>query len=82
MTHVGDDGDFDVNIEVFDLMGRQVAHVYQRVICANGVIEPVRWDGRSQFGYPLRSGVYVYRLTLTDSNGFSRTVSQRMIIER
>ena len=82
MTHVGDDGDFDVNIEVFDLMGRQVAHVYQRVICANGVIEPVRWDGRSQSGYPLRSGVYVYRLTLTDSNGFSRTVSQRMIIER
>ena len=82
MTHVGEDGDFDVSIEIFDIMGRPVQHLSKRVTSTNGVIEPIRWDGCSYSGTHLRSGVYLYRLTLTDENGFFRTVSQRMVISR
>ncbi len=82
LTHVGEDGDFDVNIEIFDLMGRPVRNIYQKVSSTAGVIEPIRWDGCDQRGNPLRSGVYLYRLTFTDEEGTSRTVSQRMIIQR
>ena len=80
LTHLGDDGDFDVNIEIFDIMGRHVRNLYQRVRSTNGVIEPIRWDGCDNAGSRLPSGVYLYRLTLTDGTGYYRTVSQRMVI--
>ncbi len=82
LTHFGEDGDFDVNIEIFDLMGRLVSSIYKNVSSSSGVIEPIRWNGCDQGGNPLRSGVYLYRLTFTDEEGTSRTVSQRMIIQR
>ncbi|MBQ6305229.1 MAG: type IX secretion system sortase PorU [Bacteroidales bacterium] len=82
MTHIGEDGDFDVNIEIFDIMGRSVQHIYKKVYASDGVIEPVVWDGCDYYGSQLRSGIYLYRLTLTDETGYSRTVSQRMVIQR
>ena len=82
LTHVGEDGNFDVNIEIFDIMGRPVQHLYKKVSATDGVIEPILWNGCGYSGSPLRSGVYLYRLTLTDENGFFRTVSQRMVIQR
>lgn len=82
MTHLGEDGNFDVSIEIFDIMGRQVQHLFKKVSSVDGVIEPILWNGCGYSGSPLRSGVYLYRLTLTDEKGFFRTVSQRMVIER
>ena len=82
MTHIGEDGDFDVDIEIFDIMGRSVQHLSQKVYASDGVIEPVVWNGCDYYGSPLRSGIYLYRLTLTDETGYFRTVSQRMIIQR
>ncbi len=82
MTHIGEDGDFDVDIEIFDIMGRSVQHLSQKVYASDGVIEPVVWNGCDYYGSPLRSGIYLYRLTLTDETGYFRTVSQRMVIQR
>ena len=82
MTHLGEDGDFDVDIEIFDIMGRSVQHINKKVSATDGVIEPILWNGRDYFGTPLRSGIYLYRLTLTDETGYFRTVSQRMVIQR
>ena len=81
MKHYGEDGVFDVNIEVFDLMGRPVATLYKKVSSTNGEMEPILWDGCDSYGNPLRSGIYLYRLTMTDEKGFFRTVSQRMVKE-
>ena len=82
MKHDGEDGEFDVNIEVFDIMGRPVQHIYKKVSASGGVIEPILWNGCGYSGSPLRSGVYLYRLTLTDQTGYYRTVGQRMVIQR
>jgi len=82
MTHTGVDGTFDVNIEIFDIMGRPVQHLYKKLTITDGVAEPILWDGSGYSGSPLRSGVYLYRLTLTDEDGYFRTVSQRMVIQR
>ena len=82
LRHDGEDGNFDVNIEIFDIMGRSVQHLYKKVSATDGVIEPIIWNGCGYSGSPLRSGVYLYRLTLTDETGYFRTVSQRMVIQR
>ena len=81
MTHVGKDGSFDINIEIFDIMGRTVGCINKRVNSTNGVIEPIRWDSRDTNGIHLKSGVYLYRFTMTDETGYFRTVSQRMLIQ-
>ena len=80
LSHGGDDGDFEVAIEIYDLLGRRVNRILERVSSHGGVIEPIRWDGRSSSGYPLSSGIYTYRVTLTDDSGLSRSVSQRMVL--
>ena len=81
LKHDGEDGNFDVNIEIFDIMGRSVQHLYKKVSAIDGVIEPIVWNGNGYSGNPLRSGIYLYRLTLTDETGYFRTVSQRMVIQ-
>ncbi len=82
LSHTGEDGDFTVNVEIFDLMGRPVRNLYRKVSASDGAIEPIHWDGCDYSGTPLRSGIYLYRLTLTDEFGYFRTVSQRMVIQR
>lgn len=83
MTHVGSDGNFRVQVEVFDLMGRNVARLSKQVTSTGeGQLEPVIWNGRDLWGNPLPTGIYLYRLTLTGDDGYSRTVNQRMMISR
>ena len=80
LAHTGEDGDLEVNVEIFDVLGRPVRQLRQKVDATGGVIEPIRWDGCDSYGNHLRSGIYLYRLTLTGENGYFRTVSQRMVI--
>ena len=82
IKHSGDDGRFHVRMQVFDATGRHVATVEDQMNSHNESVGPLRWNGRDQFGNPLPSGLYLYRLTLTGEDGFSRTVSQRMMIAR
>ena len=82
LAHDGNDGQYDVNIEIFDMMGRHISSLNQKVVSAGNVMEPIRWEGRDSNGNPLRTGVYLYRLSLTDEDGNTRTVSQRMVVAR
>lgn len=63
-----------VLIEVFDVMGRRVAVIQQETEAVEGVVPPIQWNGGS-----LRAGLYLYRITVTNSKGKSSTISQRMI---
>lgn len=63
-----------VVVEVFDVMGRRVAMFQKEVSAFEGVVTPIQWNGSA-----LRPGLYLYRLTVTNSKGKSKTVSQRMI---
>ncbi len=82
LAHDGKDGQYDVNIEIFDMMGRHIASLNQKVASVGNVMESIRWEGKDNHGNPLRTGIYLYRLTLTDEDGNSRTVSQRMMVSR
>ena len=57
LKHYGEDGNFDVHLEVYDVTGRLVDAFSQRVSCTNGQIEPIRWDGRNSSGMPLPTGL-------------------------
>ena len=82
LTHHGDDGPLDVTLEVFDIMGRMISSQRQTVQVTDDKVEPIRWNVNECTGGHLRSGLYFYRLAITDANGNHRSVNQKMLIAR
>jgi hypothetical protein len=71
--------DLDVQLEIFDMMGRRVAMMEEHTASVAGEVPVIRWDGRGDGGYVLRPGVYTYRLNVTDPSGKTRTLSHRLV---
>ena len=63
-----------VNIDVYDVLGRLVTSIQKETDAETGVVNPIRWDGSC-----LSPGLYVYRITVTNSKGKSSSMSQRMV---
>jgi hypothetical protein len=63
-----------VTIDVYDALGRQVTSIQQETDAEIGVVTPIRWNGSF-----LKPGLYVYRVTVTDSKGKTASMSQRML---
>jgi hypothetical protein len=63
-----------IAIDIYDVMGRQVASIQKETQSEVGVVPPIRWDGST-----LRPGLYVYRITVTNSQGKTVSLCQRMV---
>ncbi|RMH60899.1 MAG: T9SS C-terminal target domain-containing protein, partial [Calditrichaeota bacterium] len=50
-----------VTLKIFDLMGREIKSLLQKNLPAGDY--QVKWDSRNNFGQPVASGMYLYRLT-------------------
>ena len=68
-----------VDIAVFDVLGRSVATLHEQTSADAGVVTPIHWDGRTDNGKAIEPGIYVYRMTITDSKGNAKTITQRMV---
>ena len=82
LTHHGEDGPLEVTLDVFDMLGRMISSSRQTVEVVDNKVEPIRWNVNENTSGQLRSGVYCYRLTLTDAKGRCRSVNQKMLITR
>ncbi len=72
--------DFNVRIEVFDMMGTKVSEINQNQSPDGYKIEPIRWDGTSIAGAKLSRGVYIYKATLSTIDGQKTTQSSKLMI--
>lgn len=54
----------DVELSIFDLLGRKVRTLVQQSLPAG--THTMRWDGRDAHGRPLSSGIYICNLTAGD----------------
>lgn len=70
----------DVQIQVFDMMGRLVAVLREQVAGNSARINPILWNGRANNGSTLPAGVYVYCITATNDQGETATVTSRLVI--
>jgi hypothetical protein len=69
-----------VRLAIYDAVGRHVRTIVDLVM-PSGEHE-IMWDGADATGRRLGSGVYVYRLTATGSDGSAQTATRRMLLVR
>lgn len=74
--------DMEVQICVYDVMGRRVAILHETVAGTSARTNPIPWDGCSSGGSKLPAGVYVYCITATNDQQESASVTSKLIITR
>ena len=79
-NHAG--SEVDVEIEVFDLCGRRVAVMNDRMTSGGFYCTPISWDGTNLNGGRLMGGIYIYKARITDENGKQATAVEKLLIAR
>ena len=72
----------DVQIRVFDMMGRLVAVLNEQVAGTSARTNPIYWDGCSNFGGKVPPGLYVYTIIATNDQGEVATITSKLMISR
>ena len=71
-----------VDIYIYDIMGRWVTTLSEVVSGGTTRTDPIRWDGRSAGGEELRNGVYVYRIVATSDKGETATQVSKLVLSK
>lgn len=72
----------DIQISIYDMMGRLVAVLNDRVAGTSARTSPLRWDGHANNGNILPAGVYVYCITATNDQQEKASITSKLIIIR
>lgn len=72
----------DVQIRIYDMMGRLVTVIDEQVQGTSSRVNPIYWDGRTGNGGMLRAGLYVYCITATNDQGEVANISSKFIVTR
>ncbi|MGB5929865.1 MAG: type IX secretion system sortase PorU, partial [Cyclobacteriaceae bacterium] len=71
--------DLTVTVDIVDIHGRIVNTLNQYVTASSSTIETETWDGTDQYGNPINAGMYLYRISVEDDQGFKKAVVKRLV---
>jgi len=60
---------FDILIHIFTVSGKLVKTIQETQFLEGYRSDPIIWDGRDEYGDKIGKGVYLYRLTVRNSQG-------------
>ncbi len=69
----------DIQLELFNNIGQRLAVLTHNMYCSGLKSEPIPLDMNKLLGNKRQSGIYFYKLTITDDFGNSISVPQKMI---
>ena len=72
----------DVCIRIYDLMGRMVNELREQVYGTSTRMNPIPWNGCAANGSRLPKGVYVYVITVTNTQQETATLASKLILTR
>ena len=78
--HNQNNEEMEVILQIMDLQGRIVKRIEQNIIPNGYRYGPISWDGNSEHGAELNTGVYIYSLLARLSNGKTAKNSGRLIL--
>lgn len=79
--HNQKDNEIDVEIRIYDVMGQLVKTIVEHRYGTTARMEPIRWDGKSDGGTPLSPGVYVYYVTIRNSQNEETSAYSKLVIK-
>ena len=72
----------EVQIRIFDIMGRLVTVLNEHVTGTSMRIDPIHWNGCANNGGRLPAGIYVYSITAVNDKQEVATITSKFIITR
>ena len=75
-------GDFDVTVNIYNINGQRVKTIQTSRYGTSGRIDPIYWDGTSDSGMPLQSGIYIYNMIISTSKETKMSGCSKLIIAR
>ena len=72
----------DVQIDIFDMQGRLVNTITERVNTSGFRSTPIHWNGMSNSGRSLGNGIYLYRLSISSPSGQRAVQTEKLVIFR
>lgn len=75
-------GSLDVEIKIYNTSGQLVKTIKDSRYGTSTRIDPITWDGTADNGMPLQSGIYIYNVTVTNSNDEKVTDHSKLVIAR
>ena len=79
--HNQKDNEIDVIIRIYDVMGQLVKTITEHRYGTTARIEPIKWDGKSDSGADLGTGIYVYNVTIKNQRSEETSGYSRLIIK-
>ena len=79
--HNQKDNEIDVEIRIYDVMGQLVKTISEHRYGTTARIEPIKWDGTSDGGSSLPSGVYIYYITVRNSQNEETSGYSKLVIK-
>ena len=79
--HNQKDNEIAIEIRIYNIMGQLVRTIEEHSFGTTARVSPIRWDGRSQNGDKLPSGIYIYNVTVINSQNEKSTEYSKLIIE-
>ena len=79
--HNQKDNEMEVVIKIYDVMGQLVKTISERCYGTTARIDPIQWDGKSDGGESLSPGLYVYNVTIKNSQNEETTGYSKLIIK-
>jgi len=69
-----------VKIQIFTISGRLVKSFHEEMASKGTRIDHIEWNGLDEFGNQIGRGVYIYQITITDSQNESVTETQKLVL--
>jgi len=73
--------EFATRVEIYSITGQLVRIIEQKSTQNGSVSNPIRWDGRGDYGSKVPSGIYVYNLIVRTSNGLYTQTSGKIVLQ-
>jgi len=70
----------NVTVRVFTVSGKLVKSLQTVIPAANTRVTDLEWNGLDDFGNKIGKGVYVYQLTVIDSNGNKADEIEKLVV--
>ena len=79
--HNQKDNEINIQIRIYNIVGQLVRTIEERSYGTTARINPISWDGTSDNGCKLPAGMYIYYVTVTNSNNEKTSGYSKLIIK-